>query len=72
LLSGVFFPAEQLPAGLQVVSTLLPLSHAVRLVRPLFLGEVPADIGLHVAALAAYAVVGFYVALALTRRRLLK
>ncbi len=72
LLSGVFFPAEQLPSGLQVVSTLLPLSHAVRLVRPLFLGQVPTEIWPHIAALIAYAVVGFYVALALTRRRLLK
>jgi lipooligosaccharide transport system permease protein len=36
------------------------------------LGRVPANIMLHVAVLAAYAIVAYYVALALTRRRLLK
>ncbi|MBA3904229.1 MAG: nodulation protein NodJ [Rhodocyclaceae bacterium] len=72
LLSGVFFPVEQLPAAFQAVSALLPLSHAVQLARPLLLGQVPGDILLHVAALAAYAAAGFYVALALARRRLLK
>lgn len=72
LLSGVFFPVEQLPAAFQSVSAVLPLSHAVRLARPLLLGQVPQDILPHVAALAGYAVAGFGVALTLARRRLLK
>ena len=72
LLSGVFFPLEQLPAALQSFALLLPLAHAVALARPLLLGEVPHSIGLHVCALLAYASVGFYAALVLTRRRLLK
>ena len=70
-LSGVFFPVAQLPHALQVVSAVLPLSHAVDLARPLLFGEVPQDIGLHAAVLAAYLVAGFYLALALMRRRLL-
>jgi len=71
MLSGVFFPLGELPAGFQVAAWCLPLSHAVALVRPLLLGDVPADIALHLAVPAAYAVVGFYVALVLFRRRLL-
>jgi lipooligosaccharide transport system permease protein len=72
LVSGVFFPLAQLPAPLQAVTYLLPLSHAVELVRPLMGGTVPADVPLHLAVLAGYAVVAYYVALVLTRRRLLK
>jgi len=72
LLCGVFFPVSQLPPLLQAVSAWLPLTHAIQLVRPLLLGNVPAGAWLHVLALLAYGGVGFYVALGLTRRRLLK
>ena len=70
-LSGVFFPVAQLPHALQVASAVLPLSHAVDLARPLLFGDIPHDIALHLAVLAAYLGAGFYVALALMRRRLL-
>jgi lipooligosaccharide transport system permease protein len=72
LLCGVFFPLDQLPAAAQTAAQLLPLTHAVALVRPLVNGTVPPSWLLHIAVLAAYAVTGFYVALVLTRRRLLK
>jgi lipooligosaccharide transport system permease protein len=72
LISGVFFPMDQVPAFLQGVAQVLPLSHAVALARPLLLGYVPTDILLHLAVLLAYAAVGFLVALVLARRRLLK
>ena len=72
LLSGVYFPVDQLPAWLQAVSNALPLKHAIDLARPLMLGRVPDDIALHVAVLLLYAFAAYYVALALTRRRLLK
>ena len=71
LVCGVFFPVEQLPAWLQGVVQVLPLTHAVALSRPLMTGTAPPDVLLHVAALAAYACAGFYLALVLTRRRLL-
>ena len=71
MLSGVFFPAEQLPAAVQAAAQALPLYHGVALARPLLLGEVPQAILLHVAVLVAYAIGGFYVAVLLTRRRLL-
>ena len=71
LVSGVFFPLGQLPAPVQAVAQVLPLTHAVALVRPLMSDTVPAGVALHVAVLAGYAVVAFYIALVLTRRRLL-
>jgi lipooligosaccharide transport system permease protein len=38
MISGVFFPAEQLPAPLLVVAKALPLYHGVQIVRPLVAG----------------------------------
>src|SRR6476619_2845420 len=40
-LSGVYFPTNQMPGWLQMVSSVLPLTAAVELVRPLVLGEMP-------------------------------
>jgi lipooligosaccharide transport system permease protein len=68
-LSGAFFPITHFPEWLQRVSDVLPLTAAVALARPLVLGEWPADAPRHVAVLVAYALVGFYFALVLTRRR---
>lgn len=72
LLSGVFFPVEQLPQAVQSVTVVLPLPHAVALVRPLMSGVLPEGVLLHVAVLALYATASIYVALVLMRRRLLK
>ncbi len=72
LLSGVFFPVDQMPPSLQTVAAFLPLKHAIDLARPLLMGRVPAAIALHVAVIAAYAAAAYFVALVLTRRRLLR
>ena len=72
LVSGVFFPVSQLPGPLQAVAQVLPLTHAIDLVRPLMSGALPTGIPLHLAVLVAYAVTALYVALVLTRRRLMK
>jgi lipooligosaccharide transport system permease protein len=72
LLSGVFFPVDQMPAALQGVAKTLPLSHAIDIARPLLLGRIPDNIPLHIAVLLAYAFAAYYIALVLTRRRLLK
>jgi lipooligosaccharide transport system permease protein len=72
LASGVFFPLQQLPAWLQTVAQVLPLTHAVALVRPLMNAEAPASAVLHVGVLLAYALAACYAALVLARRRLLK
>ena len=68
-LSGVFFPREQLPGFMQVVAQWLPLTAAVELIRPLFLGQWPAHGLQHLLVLTAYGVAGFWLALALTRKR---
>src|SRR6266403_624614 len=68
LLSGVFFPVDQMPAALRAVAVTLPLSHAIDIARPLLAGKVPIDIMLHLAVLLAYASFGYYIALVLTRR----
>lgn len=71
MLSGVFFPVDQLPAAVHAAAAALPLYHGVALVRPLLSGEVPSNLLLHLAVLVVYAVLGFYCAVVLTRRRLL-
>jgi len=68
-LSGVFFPREQLPGVVQQLSDALPLTHAVALVRPLFMDQWPHGAVLHLLVLASYGAVAFWIALALTRRR---
>jgi len=68
-LSGVFFPRDQLPGPLRAVSDWLPLTNAVELVRPMFMDQWPAHPLRGTVVLAAYAVVAFWVALALTRKR---
>ena len=73
LLSGVFFPFDQLPSSLQVVASWLPLTHAVAIVRPLLLlGEFPTAFVTHVAFLLAVSLIAFWIALILFRRRLLR
>jgi lipooligosaccharide transport system permease protein len=72
LLSGVFFPVEQLPPALQAFSSVLPLTHGVAIARPLMQGVVPANLLLHLAVLVGYGLAAFQLALALTRRRLLQ
>ena len=71
MLSGVFFPVSALPQALQDVVMFLPLTHAVLLIRPLAAGLPLTDAALHIGVLLAYAVVGFYVAVLLLRRRLI-
>ena len=68
-LSGVFFPRDQLPGIMRVISDWLPLTAAVELIRPLFLGQWPAHGLQHLLLLVIYAVVAFWAALALTRKR---
>jgi lipooligosaccharide transport system permease protein len=72
MMCGVFFPIDQMPQALQHLAALLPLTHAVALVRPLMNDTLPGDLALHVLVLLVYAAAAFYVALALTRQRLLK
>jgi len=71
ILSGVFYPVSNLPHAVQRVVHLLPLTHAIALVRPLVAGGPVTHAAVHIAVLLAYAGAGFYVAVILVRRRLL-
>src|SRR3989338_5808591 len=70
LLCGVFFPVDQLPPFLHNVSSILPLTHAIDLARPLLNDAIPAHFVWHIAVLLGYTLVGFYVSLVLFRKRL--
>ena|SRR5665213_120076 len=72
LLSGVYFPVDHMPPWLAMAANVLPLKHAIDLARPLMTGVAPSRVLLHVGVLLAYAAAAYYVALVLTRRRLLK
>jgi lipooligosaccharide transport system permease protein len=69
MISGVFFPAEQLPAPLLWVAKVLPLYHGVQIVRPLVAGGPPPDLWLHAGVLLAYAAAGYMAAIHFARRR---
>jgi lipooligosaccharide transport system permease protein len=68
-ISGVFFPINQLPKFLQNLAQWTPLTHAVELVRPLFLEQIPQDIGLHLLVLLSYLCVAGVIAQKLMVRR---
>jgi lipooligosaccharide transport system permease protein len=68
-LSGVFFPLDTLPDAVRVLAQCLPLTHAVALVRPLFLDQWPDAPWLHVGVLVVYGSVAWLIALHLTRKR---
>jgi lipooligosaccharide transport system permease protein len=69
MISGVFFPAEQLPAPLLAVAKALPLYHGVQIVRPLIAGGPPPDLALHLAVLIGYAAAGYALAIHFARKR---
>src|SRR5881396_3884324 len=69
MISGVFFPAEQLPRPVLAVAQVLPLYHGVELVRPLVAGTWPTHVPLHIAVLLVYAAAGYAIALKFARRR---
>lgn len=73
LLSGVFFPIEQLPPLISGLAYLLPLAHMVELVRPLAVGEgLPEALLFHLSVPFAYILGAFSVATYLFRRRLIR
>jgi lipooligosaccharide transport system permease protein len=71
ILSGVFYPVTSLPAALQSIVQLLPLVHAVDLIRPLVAGLPLGHVPLHLAVLAGYGAAAYLIAVRLARRRLL-
>ncbi|MFP6558763.1 ABC transporter permease [Paraburkholderia sp. B3] len=72
LLSGVFFPITQLPSAAQHITLMLPLAHAVELIRPAMLGRPVENAATHVFVLAVYVLVPFAIATVLFRRRMMR
>jgi lipooligosaccharide transport system permease protein len=71
-LSGVFYPVRALPPWLQLIAQMLPLSAAVRMIRPLVIGTLPSNVLRDLAIMAVYWALSFYAATVLTRRRMSK
>lgn len=71
LVSGVFFPFEQLPKAVQIAAQLLPLTHATTLARGLVVGTPVDNAVVHVAVLVAYAAITVFIAIKLVRKRLM-
>jgi lipooligosaccharide transport system permease protein len=71
LVCGVFYPIDTLPEAVQGFVQLLPLTHAVELTRPLVAGQPLEDVALHLGVLLLYAVIGYYIAVAMVRRKLM-
>jgi lipooligosaccharide transport system permease protein len=68
-LSGVYYPRDTLPDWLAAIASALPLAAAVDLARPLVLGQWPAQAAWRISLLLAFALISFWIALVLTRRR---
>ena len=72
LFSGIFFPVTQLPTMLQVILQVVPLYHAVALLRALTTGAVNVVIVWHVAYLVLGGALAFLVAMRRLERTLIK
>ena len=68
-MAGGFFPREQLPVAAQIITEYMPLTAAVNLVRPLFLGAWPQHVLINLSVLVAVTVVAFVISLSLLRKR---
>ncbi|MGI4813702.1 MAG: ABC transporter permease [Janthinobacterium lividum] len=72
MLSGVFFPSSQLSPAVRHITAVLPLAHAIDLIRPAMLGRPIDSPWLHVGVLLAYAVVATAIAGQLLQRRMMR
>jgi lipooligosaccharide transport system permease protein len=72
LFSGVFFPLDGLPAWIGWAAWLLPLTHAVILMRALTSGTLEPSMWVSVAWLAVFTLVAFWLSVRLIRRRLIR
>lgn len=72
LFAGVFYPISILPPVVQQIAWFMPLTHMVQPSRMLATGVVDASIIVDLVWLGGLALTGFYLALILMRRRLIK
>lgn len=72
LVSGVFFPIDQLPVVVKDLAWLLPLTHAVNVIRPAAMGQYSLiSSGLEVAWMAVFTLIFYAMATVLMKRRML-
>lgn len=71
LLSGVFFPLHQMPDVIRQAAQILPLAHAVDLVRPLMTGRPLENPLLHLGVILVYLAAALPLAVYRVRRRLM-
>ncbi|HEX9803527.1 MAG TPA: ABC transporter permease [Gammaproteobacteria bacterium] len=72
LFSGVFFPLDGMPEAVRQAAALLPLTHAIELVRPLMTGQPVTGIALHLGVILLYCMAGLTLAGHLIQRRLFR
>lgn len=72
LLSGTYFPIEQLPGGMKYLAYLFPLTHAVQAVRGLLSEGFTTAVGIHVLILLVLGLVTMNIAISRIRSKLLK
>lgn len=71
VLCGVFYPVSTLPDVMQAIVYLLPLTHAVELIRPLIAGTEMHNTVLHVFVLSFYAIIFYYISVIMVRKKLI-
>lgn len=72
LFSGVFFPLDGMPMLVQQAAGLLPLTHAIDLVRPLMTGQPVNGVALHLGVILIYCIAALSLAGHLIQRRLFR
>ncbi len=70
--SGVFFPLDNFPAWMKTLADFLPLTHAVKISRAAFTGEVHAGLIKNVLVILVLETVAFSIAIRTMKKRLIK
>lgn len=72
LFSGIFFPVDNLPSGVQAVTWLAPLFHGVEIIRSLVHGQIGVNLLIHSAILVIGTLLIIKVPLVMVRNRLIQ
>jgi lipooligosaccharide transport system permease protein len=70
--SGVFFPLDNFPAWMKTLADFLPLTHAVKISRAAFTGEVHAGLIKNVLVILILETLAFSIAIRTMKKRLIK
>ncbi len=70
--SGVFFPLDRFPPWMRVLSELMPLTHAVKISRAVYAGELVAGLTWRALIIIGLETIAFVIAIKSMKRRLIK